>query len=273
MLKIGDFSKINRITIKTLRLYDELNLLNPKYVDKMTGYRYYEPSQLPRIQKIIALKQIGFSLADISSLLVDDVELPILLDRLNNKKSEISKTVELEKNKLQQLVSYIEALKKEPKMTYDVVIKDLPAVTVASMRKVIANYGEYNEFYPQMGKMMEEQKLECAQPYYCFTIYHDGEYKEKDIDVEICESIVKAGVDKDGMTFKQIPAVPQAVCIFHKGPYTNLGKAYGFLMKWVEDNGYEIVDHIRESYHDGVWNKDDPADYLTELQAPIAKKN
>ena len=63
-----------------------------------------------------------------------------------------------------------------------------------------------------------------------------------------------------------------AICTYHQGEYTNLGEAYGFLMKYIEENGYEIIDYPRERYIDGVWNKKNSNDWLTEIQVPVRKK-
>lgn len=108
-------------------------------------------------------------------------------------------------------------------------------------------------------------------PEYCFIIYHDGEYKEKDIDVEYCEAVDRMGVDTDDIKFKKIESVT-AVSVMHKGPYSGLGKAYAYIFKWIEDNGYTVIDNPRESYIDGIWNKESEEDWLTELQVPIMKK-
>jgi len=76
---------------------------------------------------------------------------------------------------------------------------------------------------------MKVQNLKCAVPEYCFNIYHDGEYKEKDIDVEICEAVVKAGTDTDELKFKTFKKTT-AVCIYYKGPYENLGQQVSYLL-------------------------------------------
>lgn len=269
MFKIGEFSKINKITVKALRLYDEIGLLKPKNVDEFSGYRFYETDQLPLVQKIISLKQMGFSLAEIAEILNNSANI---LAKMEKKFEETKRQTEINEERMKQIEHYIQILKKEDKMSYDIVIKELPEVNVASMRKVIANYDEFNTIYPLMGELMRKQNLECINPGYCFTLYHNDEYREKDIDVEICESVVKPGKDEGGMVFKKFEKVPEAACTFHKGPYTSIGQAYGAIMQWVENNGYEIAGNIRESYVDGCWNKDDPNEWLTEVQAPIRKK-
>lgn len=155
---------------------------------------------------------------------------------------------------------------------HNVVLKELPEVIVASMRKIIPDYEAFNTIYPEMGEYMKQQNVKCATPGYCFTLYHDGEYKESDIDVEICESVTDFGEDSDQVKFKRLEAVKMAACVIHKGPYNTIGLAYGAITKWIEGNGYEIIGLPRESYIDGIWNKENPEDWLTEIQIPIKLK-
>lgn len=157
-------------------------------------------------------------------------------------------------------------------MQYNVILKELPQVIVASMRKNIPNYEAFNTLYPEMGKYMEEQKVKCAAPGYCFTIYHDGEYKDTDIDVEICEAVSYAAQDSDEVKFKTLEAVKTAASAIHQGPYSTIGMAYGAVMKWIEENGYEIIGLPRESYIDGIWNKENSEEWLTEIQIPVKLK-
>lgn len=178
---------------------------------------------------------------------------------------------EEEKLKVKRIEVYIDSLREENIMENNVIIKDLPEVIVASMRRVVKNYEEFNSFYPEMGKLMAKHGVKCAVPGYCFSLYHDGEYKEKDIDAEICEAVDKMYESKDGITYRVIPAV-KAACILHKGPYTTIGKSYQAIMSWIEKNNYEVIDLPRESYIDGIWNKDNPEDWLTEIQFSVKAK-
>ncbi len=270
MYKIGVFSKMNKITVKTLRYYDEIGLFKPNYVDEVTGYRYYSSSQLPRLHRIIALKNIGFSLNEIIITIDEDTEINNMIVKLKDKQSEIFKIIKKEQKKLEQIKSYLKNLKEEDvKMKYNVILKKLPEVIVASMRTIIPNYDAFNQVYPQMGKYMEDQKVKCSIPEYCFTIYHDGEYKEKDIDVEICEAVTDYGENCEKIKFKKIDSVETAACVLHKGPYSTIGMAYGAVMKWIEENNYKVDGLPRESYIDGVWNKENPEEWLTEIQVPI----
>lgn len=157
-------------------------------------------------------------------------------------------------------------------MSYNVVLKELPEVIVASMRRVIPNYDAFYSIYPEMGEYMEAQKVKCATPDYCFTVYHDGEYKEADIDVEICQAVTDYAKDSDTVKFKKMDKVETAACAIHKGPYSTIGRAYGAVIKWIEENGYDIIGLPRESYYDGIWNKENPEDWITEVQFPVKLK-
>ena len=99
------------------------------------------------------------------------------------------------------------------------------------------------------------------------------EYKENDIDIEFCEAVPKRGKDTETIKFKKIDKIDTAACVMHKGPYSTLGEAYSAVYKWIEENNYIPCDNPRESYIDGIWNKEDPEEWLTEIQVPIVSKN
>ena len=264
---IGMFSKINRITTKTLRHYDEIGLLKPEQVDKFTGYRYYTTEQLPKLHQILALKQIGLSLQDIKEIIDNPTALNLFLKL---KEEEIKRNIKSEEMKLSQIRSLSNLSKHTIDFMYTPVIRDIPKVTVASIRKTIRNY---EELYYISSNVMEKElyRLKCErfEPNYCFTMYHDGEYKEKDIDVEVCERIVSKKEDSEILKFKEIDAVENAISILHKGSYSKFREAYAFIFKWIEDNDYEIIGNPRECYIDGIWNKASEDEWLTEIQIPI----
>lgn len=273
MYRIGLFSKMNKVTVKTLRHYDEIGLLKPSFVSEESGYRYYSSAEMLRLHRILALKQVGFYLSEITEVMEKNMSAVRMIDFLEGKQAAITRTLEDEQLKLNQINAYLKILKQEAVyMKYDVLVKGLPEVIVASMRTVIPDYEAFNTIYPEMGRFMQEQNLKCTEPGYCFTLYHDGEYKEKDIDVEICEAVTEAGTDSKKIKFKKIDAVETAACVFHKGPYSTLGIAYNAVMQWIEQNDYEAIDLPRESYIDGCWNKDNPEDWLTEVQVPVRRK-
>lgn len=264
------FSKINRITTKTLRHYDEIGLLKPEYVDKFTGYRYYTTSQLPKVHEILALKQMGISLQDIREI----IENPKVLELfLKLKEEEIKRNIESEEMKLAQIRSFSSLTKGKINIMYTPIIKDIPKILVASIRKTIKRYNElFNISSNIMARELKKLHCEKFEPNYCFTMYHDGEYKEEDIDVEVCERVVSKKENSEILKFKEISAIDTAVSILHKGSYSKFSEAYAFIFNWIAENNYEIIGRIRESYIDGVWNKESEDEWLTEIQVPIKLK-
>ena len=264
--KIGLFSKMNRVTIKALRHYDEIGLLAPATIEKFTGYRYYPSEQLPILHQILALREMGFTLDEIKQVQggVPEQEL------LQKKRLEIIKKIAADTLRLAQVESYL-AKNDGIAGEYHVILKELPQVIVASMRTIVPGYDALFHVLPLMGAEMERLDCVCAVPEYCFNIYHDGEYRETDVDVEICEAVTEKKADSAMLTFKVIDWVENAACVLHKGPYEGFPNAYNAVLKWVENNGYELIDNPRESYIDGVWNKDSAEDWLTEIQFPVSK--
>ena len=263
LYKIGMFANMNRVTIKTLRYYDEQNLLVPVYVDEENGYRYYEAGQMAQLHRIIALKNMGFSIDDIRKIMGGAEEKPFLLE----KKQEILKEISVLTAKLSQVESYL--ARDSMNLSAPVLIKEIPEVIVCTMEQTIKSYDALFELMPQMGAQMEMLGCQCALPEYCFTHYLEPGYKEEDILVEICESVTEKKEDSGDLKFKVFPKVPKAACIFHKGSYNDLHKSYAMLLQYIEENGYEICGNIRESYIDGVWNKETENEWLTEIQIPV----
>ena len=110
--------------------------------------------------------------------------------------------------------------------------------------------------------------IECIKPDYGFCEYLDGEYKERDIQARYSQAVKKIGIGNERIQFRTLPAT-KAICIYHKGAYNQLGDAYAYIMKYANENGYKVNGFARECYIDGMWNKDNVEDWLTEIQLPI----
>lgn len=265
MYKIGDFSSMSKTTIKTLRYYEKEGLLKPAYVDLNTGYRYYETSQLMEISKIISLRQIGLSIKDIKNILngYNMVEI------LNKRKKELEDDLVLFNMELSKINYLLEG----DNMKNEIFIKEIPSYVIYYCDGIISDFSKIPEFVLQVGEECAKvnPNLKCITPDYCYISYLDGEYKEKDIKIRYGQAVEKVGKETDRIKFKMMDAIT-AVCIYHKGAYDNLRDSYNIILKFIEDNGYEVIDNPRECYIDGCWNKDNEDDYLTEIQFPIKKK-
>src|SRR5688572_22129522 len=103
MLKIGDFARLCRVPVKTLRYYDDLGLITPAHVDAFTGYRYYAVEQLPRLNRLLALKDLGFSLDQIAQILNDGVTHKQLRGMLMLKRAEATRRLKDEQDRMERI--------------------------------------------------------------------------------------------------------------------------------------------------------------------------
>ena len=264
LYKIGMFAAMNHITVKTLRFYEEQGLLAPANVDSENGYRYYTMNQMAVIHKITALKQAGFTLEEIKRLnkTVDEKHF------LTKKKADLLAQIA----ELTRQIAVIDGYYAETENTLDtpVLLKKIPAVLTAVMKRRIHSYDELFTMMPEMGAEMERIGCECALPEYCFTNYPEAGYQEEDILIETCEAVTKKRDGSSVIYFKEFPEV-EAACIYHKGSYDNFPKTYAVLLRYIEENGYTICGGIRESYIDGVWNRDSEDEWLSEIQIPVTR--
>lgn len=180
-LKIGEFSRLGRVTVRALRHYEEIDLLVPKIVDRETGYRYYAAEQLQKIQSITTLKGLGYSLEEIKDLWEDETHSPTvesLEEKIRQCKTELSQLQERER-----MLKAIVASQKKLHRMEKVYFEALPAITVASHRTIIPSYDDlWRLCYEVIGPEMARLGCECPEPGYCYTIEHGG-YKPQDIDI------------------------------------------------------------------------------------------
>lgn len=265
MYRIGEFSELSKTTIKALRYYEKEGLLIPSYVDKYTGYRFYETSQLPELAKIISLRQMGLSINNIKSIL-DGANLETILKQ---RKKELETEISLSNSQLLQINNLLEG----KNMEREVIVKYLPSYTVYYKEGVIKDFSEIVKFILQSAEECKSTnpEIKCVEPDYCYVSYLDGEYKEKDIKIRYAQAVMEMGVPNETIKFEELKPI-KAACIYHKGVYDNLRESYSYLINWVEKNGYEIIEPIRERYIDGMWNKENEEEWLTEIQIPVRKK-
>ena len=265
LYKIGMFAAMNHVTVKTLRFYEEQGLLMPALIQPENGYRYYTLSQMAVLHQITALKQAGFTLEEIARIHSGADEKAVL----QKKKAELLAKIAGLTRQIAVVDGYLSG--RETRLAAPVLIKTLPETTVAYMRVRLESYDGLFDRMPEMGALMERAGCECAVPEYCFTGYPEPGCRESDILVEICEAVAEAREETGGLRFKTLPEI-RAACVFHRGSYRSFAESYEAVLRYIEENGYEIAGEIRESYIDGVWNRDDESDWLSEIQVPVRRK-
>lgn len=268
MYRIGTFSQLVKLTVKTLRFYDEAGLLKPETTDPATGYRYYTSRQLYQLQRIVAFRRAGFSVKEIRRI-QSGTDVASLLER---KQAELTRESETVRERLVRLESIRKSFSEEQNMEYQAIVKTLPACVVYYKRFRVHDFAEYARAIPQIGAeaAAANPDLKCAEPDYCYVEYLDGEYREHDFTVEYAQAVERFGTECGEIRFKQLPET-QVACVMHRGSYEGLPKAYAYLVNWVEQNGYVVTGNAREQYLDGCWNCEREEDYLTEVQFPVRK--
>ncbi|MCA9908879.1 MAG: MerR family transcriptional regulator, partial [Anaerolineae bacterium] len=183
MFKIGEFSKLSQVTVKTLRFYDQEGLLQPAQVDPMTGYRYYSADQLPRLNRILALKALGFSLEQIRQMIDEQIAPDELRGMFRLRRAEIEQQMADEEARLAQLLHRLKQIDQAGDMPdYEVVLKQVDPVRVASVRAVIPIYSDVGQLFGELFGYLMPNGIHPAGP--TMAIYHDPEYRESDCDVE-----------------------------------------------------------------------------------------
>lgn len=266
--KIGEFSKLCQVTVKTLRHYEERGLLQPFEVDEWTGYRYYDISQLRLMNKIAYLKQLGFSLDEIAELFESGKEYP---DAGTIKKKADICQIEIKRltKRQSELVRLGNMLQQPENKMEKVFEKSLPSRVFATHRRTIDSYQELFNLCPNIiGPEMHRLGCQCPEPQYCFTVEYNDEYGV-DIDIEFFEAVAEKGTDSELIKFKVLPEVPRALCINHYGPYENMPHTFAELYTYAEANGYEASERPRFCQIDGIWNKELEEEWLTEIQLPV----
>lgn len=271
MLKIGEFSKLSRVSIRMLRHYDEIGLLTPGSTDPFTGYRYYSEDQLPIAGRIAALRDMGFGLAAIGEILqcYDDREA---MNRfLSLKQSELEELAMETAQRLRLLDTARKGLRKDDNaMEYNVTLKTFPPRYVASVRMTIPSYEQEGMLWSILVSETAALKLVPGDPCYCSIIFHDGEYKESDVDVEAQKTVKGQYPDTDHVKFKTMPPVTFASATF-QGPYSKIYEVNAMVAAWVRDNGYQYDGPAFYIYHVSPHETDNPEEFVTEICYPVKK--
>jgi effector-binding domain-containing protein len=272
MFKIGDFSRLSKVSVKALRYYDQLGLLKPVEVDRWTGYRYYSAGQLPRLYRILVFKDLGFSLEQVASLLGDELPTSQIRGMLRLKQAEIQQQVAEEQERLERIEARLQQIEKENTNMpeYEVVLKKVPPMTIASLRETVPTYPDVGRLHGEMDAYFRQQGVEESDT--CFTIWHDPEYREKDVDAEVAFPIVPGSLKgNERITIRELPGLETAASVVHQGPYETVGPAYDALTAWIEANGYRITGPDREIYLNNSTHTKNPAEFVTEIQYPVEK--
>ena len=258
--QIGDFSVISRLSIKTLRYYHEIGLLNPTHVDKRSGYRYYNEGSLIRVRTIQQLKALNFSLSEIVELLNGQPTNEEIRIRMQNKLKELDSEIQqaqATRDRLQNILNNREQLLLHQNR---IVEKNLPEQWIASMRFKGA-FEEFNQRIPLLLAACAEAI--CGAP---FSLYYDDHPSEEENDIEICVP-VNSEIQHETIRCRTL-AGGKALCILHDGYYDQISISYQALVDRCLQQGLTIHYPTREIYWVGGADSEtrQSEQYKTEIQ-------
>lgn len=251
MIKIGDFSKLSLLSVRVLRHYDEIGLLKPEYIDLETGYRYYKPHQLHTCHQIKTLRSVGLGLGAISDILHDKENIDVLNGYLKAQRDTLKDEITGLEDKLVLLESMVDQLEMDDDSSrYSVNIKEIPKRNIASIRKQIEKFEAEGMLWDIMMRTLSDQKISLSKPPYFIAKFHDNEYKDRDVDVEIQVSVMKLGDNTNHVSFMKTNEEKVASVVM-KGSYRNMDAVNSAAVHWIAESQYEFSGPIFNIYHVG----------------------
>lgn len=279
MFKIGEFSQIGQVSVRMLRHYDKMGVLHPNHVDKFTGYRYYTLEQLPRLNRILALKDLGLSLEEIARLLKNDLHADQLHGMLMMKQAQIEQTIADEQLRLRRVAARIKRIESEDRPSpYDVVVKHIAPITVVGTRAVVPNLEQMTAYrchmLSEVHGWLDAFGVSPSAPE--MLVYHLTEYRETDLDTEIAIPIPKDAADELGdrlpqdfhiKTYANVHLVASTVL---NGSIWDIPEAITAITAWIKSSGYALQSPTFEIHHSGKETEKMDFDNITfEFQTPF----
>lgn len=276
MIRIGEFSKLAQVPVATLRYYDQVGLLKPVEVDRLTGYRYYAVNQLSRLNRILALKGLGFSLEQIAEMLAEGLSPEQMRGVLRLRHAQISQQLADMQDQLAEVEMRLQQMEREEHTHHDVILKRVEPLLVASVRAVLPDHAAvgtlYREVYEALGDHVQEAL--GANPGAGGTtlvMWFDTEFRPRDVDGAAAFIVRRRVPERGRMRVHELPAATVAATVHH-GSYETIGDAHEAVFRWIEANGYQVAGPDREInlYNRPPIRRDDPT-YVTEIQYPVEK--
>ncbi len=273
MLKIGEFAQVGQVSIATLRHYDQYNLLKPLALDPDTGYRYYSLDQLPRLNRIVALKDLGFSLQQIAQLLEENLPLEQLQGMFKLKQAQIQQTIATEQARLERIAARLRQIEQEGNMpAYDVLLKQVDALLVASIRESISLEDNPQRLYEILSTYLQQQGGQQSQLgivlwHSRYELYDNGIYA----DVEVAIPLDGPLPSNEQVNIRTLPGGLMA-CTVHTGTGLAIGQAYAALHRWCESNGYRLTAPPRLIDLQRAENME-PGQHVVEIQFAVGKQD
>ena len=275
MFGIGAFARVAQVSVRTLHHYDDVGLLPPAQVDPQTGYRWYRADQLQRLNRILALRDLGLPLTEVRKVVDDEVSLDELRGMLRLRQAEARDRMAAEAERLSRVDARLRQMETEGRVSdYDVVVKPVEAQHVALVDATATSFGNAT-LGPIFGQLFGElycelDRLGVAPAGPQIALYEESEVPAAPIKVMACVPVEEADVTSDRLEVADVPAIPRAATTIHRGSMANVEEGYGALLRWADETGEQIDGFSREVY---LECSGDPETWITELQFALHERD
>jgi DNA-binding transcriptional MerR regulator/effector-binding domain-containing protein len=276
MFSIGDFANLGRVSVRMLRHYDAIGLLRPARVDPASGYRFYTAAQLSVLNRVIALKDLGFTLQQVQSIIDDKVDTGELRGMLRLRRAQLAEQVSGDTARLARVDARLRMIETEGHMnTGDVILKSIPAMRVAELSAPCASYEgpdigpALTPLYPQLMERMEAAGVRMTGAPIAYYLPAPKGPGDESITVHAAFPFAGDLPGDPGFDVVDLPAVEHAATLLHHGAMSEAFRTGQTIAQWIDDSGYRTVGHgyAREVYLDcppGEFDK-----WVTEMQVEV----
>ncbi|WBB69177.1 MerR family transcriptional regulator [Micromonospora sp. WMMD812] len=277
MFSIGDFAALGRVSVRMLRHYDAIGLLTPAKTDPATGYRYYQADQLRRLNRIIALKDLGLTLEKVAAILDDKVGVEQLHGMLRLRRAQLEVQLSADTARVISIEARLRMIEEEGYMsTEDVVLKQIAPARVAELSALAASY-DAEDIGPVIGPLYNEMwrrlGVTGVRPSGAPIAYYepdpgaggDGQAVRVHAAVEVASDTSAA----HGLDLLDLPRIESAATIVHRGPMDEAFRSMQILARWIDDNGYKPAGYAREVCLQ--FDPQNPANWVHEFQLEVTR--
>ncbi len=266
LLRIGLFSTLSRISVRMLRHYQEQGVLKPAYVDPFNGHRYYRSEQLDHARLVVQLRDAGFSIEAITAVLSSVTDPAKVEAAVENQRRELSRRRDELHGQLAALGHVSAALKGRPEMT-DVTMVTLPEMTLASLRRIIPTYGDEGVLWQEMMPLLEQSKVSFPAGGISGASFHDPDYRENDVDVEVWIQVTEAFRPVAPLACRNEPERQVVMATLH-GDYSQMPDVTGAIGTYITEHQLQ-TGPMFNIYRVSPAQNPDPSSWVTDVCFPI----
>lgn len=272
MFTIGEFARLGRVSVRMLRHYDGLGLLRPARVDPHNGYRLYDVDQLHRLNRTLALKDLGFTLEQVRAILDESVDVAELRAMLRLRRAQLTEQITADADRLARVEARLRLIEREGQMTTeDVTVASTEPIRIAALSGTAPSYEHADigpavgSLFAELGALMSREQLTVTGPAVA-TYAPNG--TAGDVAIRVGLSVAPDTTSNE-LEVVDLPGVESATTLLHQGTMDTIGEAYQTLAVWIDENGYRTDGTAREVYL--VSHPRPQEQWETQIQMPVRR--